>query len=568
MADFELEAQLLIDYGPLDNLKEEIDRRVEGTSSKAEIDADTKKADKALDGVESKSKEVRRETEKPHKVEMETTSATRKLDEMRNAWRDKWEYAIDGLAQRLSNMQTGGGGFGGLLKDMTSGPYGTIVGGAMMAAGGYGLKTGLSEAYGLAYSKKQMEKSTEQVFGTAADSYKAQAEKMADATGFMTTEILQAQIALNKGLIGAKLDQSLVQPLTGRVADMAATSGLPQYANNMQAVSSAVTAGLNGTANALADFGIQLDDVYVLSLPINAAFRALGEELTPAQMAQARYNAIMEQTNDIVGKAADTQDDAGRSMRKVTQAMNEAKASIGEALIPVINAVADFASNIPKPLLQAGFLAGLAVSFAAMLGGAVIGIKALIQTLRELTAAAGMAAAANKTAAASQGLPGAGGLGGLGKAAGPYTTGKLAPVGTSMAALGTYAAIAYTGYELTKAAWNYSSGQMNEQWAKADYRDIRTSLLQKEIMSKKTGQLILPSAEEVSDWKASYKLDSSIIDAMVMEFSNAQKARLGLAPATSGQAVGQNITVTIQDATKGGVQATNLDVVSYGNSLY
>ncbi len=275
-----------------------------------------------------------------------------------------------------------------------------------------------------AYAVDLIEKSTEQVFGAAADSYKAEAEKMADATGFMTAQILAAQIAMNKTVqlssaevtrdgrtmqVGLKAEQ--VQPLVARAGDIADTTGLPQFANNLEAVTSAVSAGLRGTTGALLDFGIRLDDLYVLSLPVNAQFKALGESITPAEMAAARYNAIMEQTATIAGKASENQGDVNESMREFNQKMEGAKEAVGEALIPVANTLADFIGAIPKELLQAGVWAGLGVAIATTLGGAVISIKALIEAIRSLGRQA--AATAIETAAS-----GGGGKGLLGKVLG------------------------------------------------------------------------------------------------------------------------------------------------------
>jgi hypothetical protein len=298
------------------------------------------------------------------------------------------------------------------------------IGGMMLSGGLAGVAQIAGGAIKSAYAVDLIEKSTEQVFGAAADSYKAEAEKMADATGFMTAQILAAQIAMNKTVqlssaevtrdgrtmqVGLKAEQ--VQPLVARAGDIADTTGLPQFANNLEAVTSAVSAGLRGTTGALLDFGIRLDDLYVLSLPVNAQFKALGESITPAEMAAARYNAIMEQTATIAGKASENQGDVNESMREFNQKMEGAKEAVGEALIPVANTLADFIGAIPKELLQAGVWAGLGVAIATTLGGAVISIKALIEAIRSLGRQA--AATAIETAAS-----GGGGKGLLGKVLG------------------------------------------------------------------------------------------------------------------------------------------------------
>ena len=116
---FDLQGQLSIDYSALDGLKPEIDRRVEGVAGMAKVDVDAKGAETALGHLESRSKDTRKEVEKPLKLDADTASVSRKLDKMRSAWANKWNYAIDQLAERLSKMKVGdsaAGAFGGLLS--------------------------------------------------------------------------------------------------------------------------------------------------------------------------------------------------------------------------------------------------------------------------------------------------------------------------------------------------------------------------------------------------------------------------------------------------------------------
>ena len=316
---------------------------------------------------------------------------------------------MESLEARMAELKQGGaGGVGGFLK----GTGGIALGGTVAAAGISGAVALGSMAIKSAYATDLMERSTEQVFGAAAESYKVEAEKMADATGFLTTEILAAQIAMSKSSSMAGLDQRYVQPLVARAADIADATGLPGYANDLQAVTNAVSAGLRGSAGALLDFGIRLDDLYVLSLPANLSFKRLGDAITPAQMAAARYNAIMAQSAKIAGDAAENSDDMNESMRQLGQKMESAKEAVGEALIPVANTLANFIDKIPKELLEAGVWAGLGISMATALGGAVIGIRALATSVTALGRAATTSAAETAAAATTVGTASKGAIGG------------------------------------------------------------------------------------------------------------------------------------------------------------
>jgi hypothetical protein len=329
--------------------------------------------------------------------------------------------------------------------------------GAGLALGGIAVAGATAgSALEAAKARALMERSTKQIFGSAADQYEAEAERLAGATGYMTTAIQQAQLTLQKsrvttGMADMKGNAGDIGPMVGRIADIAATSGLPQFADDVNAVAQAVASGLQGTSTALLDFGIRLDDAYVLSLGVNKGFKAMEDAITPAQMAQARYNAIMEQTNTINGQAADTQDDAARSLQKFHQSMEDAKSSVGEVLLPIAKGLADFVANIPDPLLKAGVWGAIFAGLAAGLGGLIIGFSALKRAMEDLGITATKTAAQVKLSEMTQGggtgLPGKGGLPGTGGTTGWLDKlGKLAgKIGYSGGGLSAGAGYAGTG---------------------------------------------------------------------------------------------------------------------------
>lgn len=458
---FDLQGRLSIDYSQLDDLQPEINRRVEGVEGTATVEVDSKRGEAALDHLGAKSKDVRKDLEKPLKVDADTASAARKLDEMRMAWSNKWNYAIDQLSERLSGMQTGESATG-VLGGFLTGRTGMILGGMTAFAGASIVGGIVSDTVGAARADALIKKSTEQVFGAAADEYTAQAEKLADSTGYMTNEFLEAQVAINKAALatgmleapseaiqdlqkqlGVRVPATVnpVESLTRVAADIASTTGLPQYAYNISAVTKALASGLQGTSSALLDFNIRLDDTYVLGLAVNKSFKDLGEAITPAQLAQARYNAIMEQTADITGKASETSDDVTQSMMQFDQSMQEAKVAIGNTFLPMVKSLADFIANIPEPLLVAGGWAAFFGGIVMAVGGAVIGLNALRKAIIDL----GTAATASAVGVEGKALTTGGGLGGLGSKLGD-TLGKigksLAPAagGLGYAGTGTLAA--------------------------------------------------------------------------------------------------------------------------------
>ena len=455
---FDLEAKLRVDYSDLDRMQEEIEQRAETVDSEAAVDVDTGRAEDKLDSLKSKAGDLTDSLGRTQRVDVDTSTADRKLSTLTDDWRNRWEKAINEISTNLANMPAGGTTKGAWMGGLMAPKTGAMLG-AGMALGGFALAGATAgSALDAAKSRALMERSTKQIFGSAADQYEAEAERLANSTGYMTTAIQQAQLTLQKSRVATGLADAgggAISPLVGRVADMAATSGLPQFADDVNAVAKAVASGLQGTSTALLDFGVRLDDAYVLSLGVNKGFKAMEDAITPAQMAQARYNAIMEQTNTINGQAADTQDDAARSLQKFHQAMESVKAGVGEALMPLVNTLADFVANIPKPLLKAGVWGAIFAGLATGLGGLLIGLAALKRALEDLGITATKTAAQVKLSEMSQGgtgIPGKGGLPGTGGAGG--TGGWLDKLGNLASKLG------YSGGGLSAGAGYAGTGTL------------------------------------------------------------------------------------------------------------
>lgn len=504
---FDLGGELTVDASQVkslpDEVKSEMDK-VSGLEATATMTLDDGEAKARTKALASDFKTLGREIEKKHSLNIDTSDAQAELKSWRDTLRDEIMGGatrdLEAFESRLKDVsQSGPTG----LSAFTTGRTGMMVGGGIAAAGVAGAGLIAGSAIKSAYAEDLMLKSTEQVFGKAAEAYQAQAEEMADATGFMTKEILAAQLAMNKVVkltsgevtrgeqtfqVGLKSEQ--IQPLVARAADIADTTGLPQYANNLQAVSAAIASALEGSTGALLDFGISLDDLYVLSLPANRAFKELGETITPAEMAQARYNAIMEQTATIAGKAADHQDDITASLRQFTQKMEGAKEAVGETLIPIANFVADFISSIPKEMLTAGVWAALGLSIATALGGAVIGIRALIVGARDLGAAAAVAAAQTKAAAVGIGTSSAAATGSKGLGRVEDGLGSLA----SKAAM--TATVLAASIPIITGVWDMTAEALKGPKAQASMSEIQAMVGQRRNLAQKGGEWMPMTGQE------------------------------------------------------------------------
>lgn len=554
---FDLEGKLKIDYSDLDQMQAEIEQRTAEIDSRAEVDVDTGPAEDRLAKVQTKADDLTDALERTKRVNVDTSGADRQLSSMTDAWRNRWSKAIDEISTGLSRMSAEGGTRSAvpLLSMRTMGMVG-----AGMAVAGLGVAGAtVGSALEAAKARALMERSTKQVFGYAADAYQAEAERLADSTGYMTTALQQAQLILEKSRVATGMSDLKgapgMGPLVGRVADIAATTGLPQFADDVDAVARAVASGLQGTSTALLDFGIRLDDTYVLSLGVNRGFKAMQDAITPAQMAQARYNAIMEQTNTINGQAADSQDDAARSLQKFHQAMDGVKADVGEALIPFVNSIADFVANIPEPLLKAGVWGAIFAGLATGLGGLIIGLAALKRAMEDLGMTAAKTAAEVKLSEMAQGgsgLPGKGGIPGTGGAGG--AGGWLDKLGNLAGKMG------YSGGGLSAGAGYAGTGTLAAGVAGGAVLAL-PAVVGAGLLMKYGSNMQKNAESELASAEERYRMNAvrvaKLTGASIPAEAAAQAARQGVSVPAGAQGSFPPVTITIYDRTDGGLSIQN-----------
>ena len=95
-------------------------------------------------------------------------------------------------------------------------------------------------------------------------------------------------------------------------------------------------AGLSGEAEPLKKFGLNLSGVEVEAVALREGIISVGEKMTEGQKIQARYAAIMEQTEKTAGDFANTSDGLAGSQKKLSAAWEEAQVVLGEQLAPAL----------------------------------------------------------------------------------------------------------------------------------------------------------------------------------------------------------------------------------------
>jgi phage-related protein len=188
-------------------------------------------------------------------------------------------------------------------------------------------------------------------FGDAADAVAKLGEDSATRLGLSTSAFngIATQFSAFAGTIaGAGGDVSkVVDELSTRGADFASVMNLE--------VSDALglfQSGLAGETEPLRKFGIDMSAAAVEAYALaNGIFDGTGE-MTEAQKVQARYGALMEQTSKTAGDFANTSDGLANSQRIANAEMENARAKLGDQLLPIMADLTNFAADTFIPIIE------------------------------------------------------------------------------------------------------------------------------------------------------------------------------------------------------------------------
>ena len=166
-----------------------------------------------------------------------------------------------------------------------------------------------------------------------------------------------------KQIAGANGDVTAVtDELTVRIADFASVMNLdiPRAAQIFQS-------SLSGSSEPARAFGIDMSDAAVKAHALATGLVDSTAEMTEAEKVTSRYSLLMESTSQMAGDFSNTQDGLANSMRILEADMDNARATIGEAMVPALQAVTgavvpvlDAFTSLPEGLQQTIAMAGMA----------------------------------------------------------------------------------------------------------------------------------------------------------------------------------------------------------------
>jgi len=231
---------------------------------------------------------------------------------------------VSGFNKELEAAQGKMGGFQDKLK--TAGRVASIALGGLAAVG--------MTAVNAASSLNESLSKTEVIFGDSADAIKAFSKTAATELGLSQRAALEAAsnfalLGSSAGLTGGDLT-GFSKDLTGLATDLASFNN-----TSVDEAITALAAGLRGESEPLRKFGVLLSASAVEAKAMELGLAETTKELTDQDKVLARNALILEQTTKQQGDFARTSEGAANQQRILAASVENAKANIGQGLLPV-----------------------------------------------------------------------------------------------------------------------------------------------------------------------------------------------------------------------------------------
>ena len=180
----------------------------------------------------------------------------------------------------------------------------------------------------------------EVVFGEGAAAIQAFGEDSAANVGLAASQVNElvtpiGALLQNFGLDGREAADAALE-LTTRAADLASV-----FNTDVNDALLAIGSALRGEQEPIRRFGVNLNAAALDAKALELGLVGVGEEVTQSIRGQAAYAEVLEQTAFAAGDFANTADSAANRQRTLSAALEEARATVGTALLPLFEDLLD-----------------------------------------------------------------------------------------------------------------------------------------------------------------------------------------------------------------------------------
>lgn len=250
-----------------------------------------------------------------------------------------------GLGEAKQKTTSWGSMLSGMLAGVGIAVANAAVGIAQSAVGQIGGLITSASDLGETVSK------TNVLFGDSARAMRQWADTASSTFGQSKQQALDAATTFATfgkaaGVSGTELN-GFAMGLTQLASDLASfNNATPQQAID------AIGAALRGETEPMRQFGVLLDDASMKAMALKMGLiETTKDALTPQQKVLAAHRLILEQTKDAQGDFNRTSDGYANSSRSFKASLDDIKATLGNALLPVVEAVMTALNNFAQVIL-------------------------------------------------------------------------------------------------------------------------------------------------------------------------------------------------------------------------
>lgn len=189
------------------------------------------------------------------------------------------------------------------------------------------------------------------VFGDSAKEIVKFADNSATAFGQSKQQALEAAGTFGNLFVSMKIGQQESAGMSTSLVRLASDLASFNNASPTEALD-ALRSGLVGETEPLRRFGINLNDASLKAEALALGLEFTGNTLPPATKAQAAYSLILKQSTTAQGDFARTSTGLANQQRIMTAQFEDAKAALGEKLMPVALKFFGFLNSTAIPALR------------------------------------------------------------------------------------------------------------------------------------------------------------------------------------------------------------------------
>lgn len=238
-----------------------------------------------------------------------------------------------------------------LAKDNASGVFGKVGGAAKGLMGAFAIGAGidqLKDAIGAASDLNESVSKAQVIFGTGSAALNKWADTAAAGFGQSKQQAIEAAATFGNFFEAMGIGQPKAQDMSTTIVKLAGDLASFNNADPAQVLED-LRSGLAGQVEPLRKYGVDLSDVTLKQEALREGMTINNGVLTASQKAQVAYSLIMQQTKTAQGDFARTSGGLANQQRIMAAEFDNAKASLGAGLLPIMTKAAEILSTwIPK----------------------------------------------------------------------------------------------------------------------------------------------------------------------------------------------------------------------------